>query len=75
MSTHSIRIAQFRRQPAPAHGIADVWTGLVAMWRVRQSRKLLRDLDSHLLADIGIGRNDAFMEAARPMWDLRPTRR
>ena len=75
MSSHSIRIAHLRREPTPASGLAEVWTGLLAMLRARRTRKMLRDMDQHLLADIGIGRGDALMEAARPMWDLRPARR
>ena len=48
---------------------------LSAMVRAHQTRQLLGEMDDRLLADIGIGRGDAIVEAARPVWDLAPTRR
>ena len=43
--------------------------GLLAAWaeRHRQRRALLR-LDDGMLKDIGLGRGDAFREAAKPFW-------
>lgn len=38
-----------------------------ATWRQRQS---LKDLDAHLLRDIGISAGDACAEAQRPIWDV-----
>ena len=75
MSSHSIRIAHLRRQPAPSRAVAEVWTGFLAMLRAHRTRRMLRDMDDRLLADIGIGRGDALIEADRPMWDLSPARR
>ncbi|MCV6586020.1 MAG: DUF1127 domain-containing protein [Marinibacterium sp.] len=39
---------------------------LFALWRQRQH---LRRLDDDALADIGLTRQDAEREAARPVWD------
>jgi uncharacterized protein YjiS (DUF1127 family) len=43
--------------------------GLLAAWaeRRRQRRALLR-LDDAMLKDVGLGRGDAFREAAKPFW-------
>jgi uncharacterized protein YjiS (DUF1127 family) len=43
--------------------------GLLAAWaeRRRQRRALLR-LGDGMLKDIGLGRGDAFREAAKPFW-------
>ncbi len=46
------------------------WTALVQMARTRQTRRLLAEMDDRMLADIGIGRGDAMMEASRAPWDL-----
>jgi uncharacterized protein YjiS (DUF1127 family) len=53
----------------------EVWTRLGLMLRARHTRLMLGEMDDRLLADIGVGRGDASMEAARPMWDLEPPRR
>ncbi len=64
---------------APRHSARAVlgmcWTAVGAMLRAHQTRRLLGEMDDRLLADIGIGRGDAVMEAARPLWDLAPKRR
>ena len=44
------------------------------MLEARRTRRLLAEMDHHLLADIGIGLGDAQMEACRPFWDLGPPR-
>ena len=54
--------------------IAAATLTLRAMMRARATRRLLRDMDDHLLADIGVGRGDALHEAQRPMWDLAQRR-
>ena len=53
----------------------ETWTRLRLMVRARHTRLMLGDMDDRMLADIGIGRGDASMEAARPMWELEPKRR
>ena len=45
------------------------WTALAVMVRTHQTRRLLAEMDDRMLADIGVSRGDASMEAARPMWD------
>ncbi len=37
-----------------------------SIWRERQT---LRDLDDHILKDIGVTRDDADVETKRPVWD------
>jgi uncharacterized protein YjiS (DUF1127 family) len=42
---------------------------LVAATALRRSRRSLADLDDHLLRDVGLSREAARREAARPAWD------
>lgn len=42
---------------------------LVQSIAARQQRQRLRDLDAHLLKDIGISHAEALAEADRPFWD------
>lgn len=37
---------------------------------LRRQRRTLAQLDDHLLHDIGITRDEARIEAARPVWDV-----
>jgi uncharacterized protein YjiS (DUF1127 family) len=48
-----------------------VWALAARMLQARRTRRLLVDMDSRLLADIGTSRADAATEANRPFWDLR----
>ena len=57
-------------RPSLRHAIANAALFLHAMMRARATRRLLSEMDDHLLADIGVGRGDALHEAQRPMWDL-----
>lgn len=41
----------------------------VAAMALRQSRRCLASLDDHLLRDVGVSREAARREAARPAWD------
>ncbi len=50
------------------------WTALMQMARARQTRRLLAEMDDRMLADIGIGRGDALMEASRAPWDVATRR-
>ena len=38
-----------------------------------RQRKALSELDTHLLDDIGVSREDAMREATRPAWDVPAT--
>ena len=67
----SLAIAEFvhdrvRKRSFAEHLFARVWLGQVA-WRQRQH---LLSLDAAALDDIGIGRDEAIAEAARPIWDV-----
>ena len=50
------------------------WDALRAMWRARTTRQLLSEMDDRMLADIGVGRGEAFHEANRPFWDVETLR-
>ena len=54
--------------------LRDAWAALAAMARARRTRRLLAEMDDRMLADIGIGRGDAMMEASRAPWDLAARR-
>ena len=54
----------------PAQMLRQTWMTLAEMRRVRQTRRLLTAMDDRMLADIGIGRGDALMEASRAPWDI-----
>ena len=47
----------------------DLWSRAVAALTLYRSRRALRDLDSHILTDIGLSRAEALTEASRPLWD------
>ena len=47
-----------------------VWALLKAMLQAHRTRRLLAEMDDHQLADIGIDRGQAYMEATRAPWDL-----
>ncbi len=50
--------------------LRQAWTALAEMARARRTRRLLGEMDDRMLADIGIGRGDALMEASRAPWDV-----
>ncbi|MCC7047148.1 MAG: DUF1127 domain-containing protein [Alphaproteobacteria bacterium] len=42
---------------------------MLVEWQERaRARRLLADIDERLLADMGIGRAEAFVEAEKPFW-------
>lgn len=73
MTVRSVSFPVFvpSRSLRPRH----LWTLARAMMQARQTRRLLGEMDERMLADIGVGRGDALVEASRPMWDLAPRRR
>lgn len=79
MSSHERRLAHLPGQTlldaAVATARMTLRQRLSEMLQARRSRQALREMSDHLLADIGVARGDAFMEASRRMWDIRPTRR
>lgn len=45
------------------------WLELLATWYQRhRQRHQLRELDDHLLADVGLSREQAVAEARKPFW-------
>ncbi len=53
----------------PLAGLAVRFAVVVTKWDTRRkTRRALRDLDSHLLKDIGLDRLTAQAEAAKPFW-------
>ncbi|MDX8348131.1 MULTISPECIES: DUF1127 domain-containing protein [unclassified Cognatiyoonia] len=42
---------------------------VVGMIAVRRQRNALKSLDDHLLRDIGLTRDEARIEAEKPLWD------
>ncbi len=54
----------------PTQLLRQVWMVLAEMRRARRTRRLLTEMDDRMLADIGIGRGEALMEASRAPWDL-----
>lgn len=49
-----------------------VWDLLRRVWHARRTRRDLAGMDDRMLADIGIGRADAYEEARRAPWDVTP---
>lgn len=56
-------------------GLGAIWNRLSLMWRVHTERRSLRELDDHLLRDLGISRTTLELEAGRPLWDTAGCRR
>jgi len=52
----------------PLNGLQNL-NALILLWihRYRQ-RKLLSDLEDHILKDIGVSRVDALQESSKPFW-------
>jgi uncharacterized protein YjiS (DUF1127 family) len=72
VSTTAIRLPAFaaRRQFL----VIDLWSALTEKWRVWKARirqrAALRDIadDPHLLADLGLSRDEALAQANKPFW-------
>jgi len=43
--------------------------GVLAFFDLYRQRRALEALDDHLLRDLGLTREEALREAARPVWD------
>ena len=57
------------RSPGVVATLSSITRAIAAMYRRDLHRRVVAQLDDHLLADIGIDRNIARMEAARAPWD------
>ena len=75
MSDFTFGTVRSARRPWLRGAIADAALLLHEMVRARSTRRMLADMDDRQLADIGVGRGDAFEESRRPMWDLGQHRR
>lgn len=66
----TVIVTQTRAAHAPKtnarQGLLARITGMTALYR---QRKALKNLDDHLLRDIGLTRDEALMEATKPAWD------
>lgn len=47
------------------------WSAILHAIGLRRSRRQLSALDDHMLADIGVTRQDAMAEAERSVWDAQ----
>lgn len=59
--------ASCHTMPSRSRGLTDLFFGLSALWRSRQT---LRALDADRLNDLGISTQDAVREARRAPWDV-----
>ena len=50
--------------------LAQSWRRWCLRWARHSQRKVLRDLDAHLLADIGVTREQALEEAGKSYFEL-----
>jgi len=62
----------WRIASALAVAVLLTWRALGRMAEVASTRRHLAEIDAHMLADIGLSRAEARMEAARPFWDTAP---
>ena len=66
-------LISYSKIAAPFHWVAKLFAGLQVLLRShqvwRQRQDLLR-LDASQLDDIGLSRDEALAEAARPVWDV-----
>ena len=54
---------------AAGRAVLSSLTDTIVIWlNRRQGRRDLKELDDRLLADVGISRQDAVCEAAKPFW-------
>jgi uncharacterized protein YjiS (DUF1127 family) len=55
---------------APQRALRHCFTFLAAMYRAREGRRALAEMDARTLADIGISRAEADAEISRKPWDI-----
>jgi len=75
VTVRSIPLVRIAPSGSLRAAVSEAWARIELMIRARQTRQLLGEMDDRMLADIGIGRGDALMEASRPMWDFEVRRR
>lgn len=74
MAAHLIQAFPATQAHTARFSAQKVWALACSMFRARQTRRMLAEMDHRLLADIGATPSDAHMEAARPFWDFQPRR-
>jgi len=75
MAAHgTLTQVRYVRRPTGRTLLRQAWNALAAMSRARRTRRMLGEMDDRMLADIGIGRGDALMEASRAPWDISSRR-
>ena len=70
MSTRTLTRHPIAARPFGPSLLQAALNRLQAMWRARSTRRLLLDMDTRMLADIGVGHGEASHEANRPFWDV-----
>jgi uncharacterized protein YjiS (DUF1127 family) len=63
-------MATLVRSAISAHRTGSLASRVWAAYEFGRTRARLRELPEHMLADIGVTRSEAEMEAARPFWDV-----
>ena len=70
MVTRSLPSLFTPSSPSVRTVLRNAWSRVGAMMQARATRRLLLEMDPHMMADIGIGRGEAMQEANRPFWDV-----
>lgn len=70
----TLSTVRFVSAVAPRASLRQVWAAAVEMAQARRTRRMLAEMDDRMLADVGLGRGDAMMEASRAPWDLHERR-
>lgn len=68
MPQPTMRMWGIRAETGAVRGWGRPWAILGRWLERRRQRLALRDLDDHLLRDIGISRSDARREGRKPFW-------
>lgn len=68
MATRTIPFLSATPRPTQAGPMA-LWGAVSAMIQARRTRQQLAEMEPRMLADIGLSRSDAQLEAGRAFWD------
>lgn len=76
-SVHTAALATRTALPRRAGRVGRSLTRAMGQWMAdalaaRRQRRALAALDAHSLRDLGLTRDQALAEAARPVWDVPP---
>ena len=70
-SLHAAQLALLNNQarlPSAAHALIALAVVMTKWDRYRRTRKTLKELEPHLLRDIGLSHDAAQIEAGKPFW-------